>query len=71
MILNFLKKLKDKIGNLEQNITEFKLAFLAFWNKKEKVETCVISTQGIIEKVSNVPKSGIEKAKKLRLEYFN
>jgi len=36
-----------------------------------RTDTLVISTHGIIKKVSKVPKSEIEKANKIRLEYFN
>ncbi|WP_407692578.1 type II toxin-antitoxin system RelE/ParE family toxin [Psychroflexus curvus] len=43
---------------------------LAFWDKADKTETLVISTHGIVKKVDKVPKSEIEKAKKIRTEYF-
>lgn len=58
-----------KFGNLEQNIIQYRL--LAFWDKTEKTEILVISTHGIIKKVSKVPKTEIEKAEKIRKEYFN
>ena len=48
-----------KYGNLELNITEY------------NTETLVISTHGIIKKVSKVPKSEIEKVERIRKEYFN
>jgi len=43
---------------------------LAFWDKTDKTDTLVISTHGIVKKVDKAPKSEIEKAKKIRTEYF-
>jgi hypothetical protein len=51
------------------NKTYFRL--FAFWDKENKNETIVISTNGLIKKTDKIPKSEIEKAEKLRERYFN
>lgn len=42
----------------------------AFWDKTGKVETLVVATHGVIKKSNKVPKSEIEKAERIRWEYF-
>ena len=63
---------------LNKNIWEFRTKFLgkhirvlAFWDKTEKVETFVLATNGLIKKTSKTPKSEIERAERIRKEYFN
>ena len=65
------KKLKDEIWEFRTKYNGIQIRLFAFWDKTEKTETLVISTHGIIKKVSKVPKGDIEKADKLREEYFN
>ena len=62
---------------LDKNIWEFRTKFrnkqirlLAFWDKTEKKETLVIATHGFIKKTQRTPKSEIEKAEKIRKQYF-
>ncbi len=63
---------------LDGNIWEFRTKFLtkqirplAFWDKTKKTETLVIATHGFIKKTQKTPKAEIEKAIKIRGEYFN
>jgi phage-related protein len=42
----------------------------AFWDKTDKSETVVISTHGILKKTDKIPKSEIEKAERIRKQYF-
>jgi phage-related protein len=74
------KYIKDKelFKPLEDNIWEFRTLYLkkkirlfAFWDKEDKEKTLVIATHGIIKKRSKVPKKEIEKAKRIRTNYFN
>ncbi len=65
------KKLKDEIWEFRTKYNGIQYRLLAFWDKTEKTEILVISTHGIIKKVSKVPKTEIEKAEKIRKEYFN
>jgi len=65
------KKLKDEIWEFRTKYNGIQFRLFAFWDKTEKSETLVISTHGMIKKVSKIPKTEIEKAEKLRVEYFN
>jgi phage-related protein len=65
------KKLKGEIWEFRTKYNGIHYRLLAFWDKTEKTETLVISTHGIIKKVSKVPKAEIEKAERVRKEYFN
>jgi phage-related protein len=63
---------------LDGNIWEFRTLFmtkqirlLAFWDKTEKKETLVVATHGFIKKSQKTPKSEIEKAEKIRKQYFD
>tara|TARA_Y100000815_G_scaffold260190_1_gene271311 strand:+ start:178 stop:510 length:333 start_codon:yes stop_codon:yes gene_type:complete len=64
------KKLTDDIWEFRTKYSGLQYRLLAFWDKTDKSETLVISTHGIVKKVDKVPKSEIEKAKKIRSEYF-
>ncbi|UAM97085.1 type II toxin-antitoxin system RelE/ParE family toxin [Polaribacter litorisediminis] len=65
------KKLKDEIWEFRTKYSGIQIRLFAFWDKSAKTETLVISTHGIIKKVNKVPRSDIEKAEKLRIDYFN
>jgi phage-related protein len=43
----------------------------AFWNRKDKKETLVIATHGIVKKTQKTPKREIEKAMRIMQNYFN
>ncbi len=69
---------KELFKKLQDNIWEFRTLYnksyyrlFAFWDKGDNQETLVISTNGLIKKTSKVPKSDLEKAERLRKEYFN
>lgn len=62
-----------KLGNT--NIWEFRTLYqgmayrlFAFWDKEE--ETLVIATHGLIKKTQKTPNSEIDKAEKIRKEWF-
>jgi len=65
------KKLKDEIWEFRTKYNGVQIRLFAFWDKTEKTKTLVISTHGIIKKVNKVPKGDIDKAEKLRMDYFN
>ena len=65
------KKLTDEIWEFRTKYGGLQYRLFAFWDKKGKTETLVISTHGIIKKMSKVPKSEIEKAKQIMVEYFD
>ena len=68
---------KSLFRKLTVNTWEFRTLFnkkyyrlFAFWDKLDKTDTIVISTHGIIKKTDKTPKKEIEKAERLRLQYF-
>jgi len=65
------KKLQGEIWEFRTKYSETNYRLFAFWDKTENTNTVVVSTHGIIKKTSKVPKSEIEKAEKIRREYFN
>lgn len=64
------KKLTDNIWEFRTKYKGLQYRLLAFWDKTNKTDTLVITTHGIVKKVDKVPKSEIEKAKKIRTEYL-
>ncbi len=61
----------------EGEIWEFRTLFnktcfrvFAFWDKDDKQETLVLATHGIIKKTGKVPETEIEKAERIRRQYF-
>ncbi len=64
------KKLTDDIWEFRTKFSGKQHRLFAFWDKTDKQDTLVISTHGIVKKVSKVPKSDIDKANEIRKEYF-
>jgi phage-related protein len=63
---------------VHENIWEFRIRYgkqqirlLAFWDKSKSQETLVVVSQGFIKKTSKIPSTEINKALKLRADYFN
>ena len=71
MTQNYLKKLTDDIWELRTLYKGIQYRLFAFWDKTNKIETLVNSTHGMVKKRSKVPKVEIEKALKIRSEYFD
>lgn len=68
---------KELFKKLSGETWEFKTLYnkkyyrlFAFWDKTDKTETVVVSTHGIVKKTDKVPKSEIEKAERIRKQYF-
>ncbi len=64
------KKLKDEIWEFRTLFKKSHIRLFAFWDKTDKMDTVVITTHGIIKKTGKTPKSEIEKAEKIRRDYF-
>lgn len=69
---------KELFKKLNYEIWEFRTLFnkrhfrlFAFWDNKSKKETIVIATHGLVKKTDKTPSSDLEKAERLRKEYFN
>ncbi len=65
------KKLSNDIWEFRTKYGGLQYRLFAFWDKTDKTETLVISTHGMVKKVDKVPRSEIEKAIKIRTEYFD
>ena len=64
------EKLKGEIWYFRTKYLSLQYRIFAFWDKTEKVETLVVATHGVVKKSNKVPKSEIEKAERIRQEYF-
>ena len=64
------KKLSGEIWEFRTQYSGMQYRFLAFWDKTNKKNTLVIATHGFVKKQNAVPKKEIEKAEKLRTQYF-
>jgi len=65
------KKLDDQIWEFRTRFANKQHRILAFWDKTKENNTLVIATHGILKKESKIKKGEIDKAKKLREDYFN
>lgn len=68
---DLFKKLRDDIWEFRTLYQGMKYRLLAFWDKSNNQETLVISTHGFVKKRSKVPEKEIEKAERMRVQYFN
>ncbi len=66
-----LKKLQNDIWEFRTKYAGLQIRLLAFWDKTDNKETLVIATHGFIKKVDKVPKNEIDRALKLKDNYFN
>jgi len=64
------KKLTEDIWEFRTLYQGLQYRFLAFWDKTSSANTLVISTHGFIKKRSKVPDNEIQKAVRLRNQYF-
>ncbi len=64
------EKLENEIWYFRTKFLSLQYRVFAFWDKTESVETLVIATHGVVKKSNKVPKSEIEKAERIRQEYF-
>ena len=64
------KKLTSEIWEFRTKYAGFQVRLLAFWDKSNKNKTLVIATHGFLKKVDKVPANEIDRAVRLRNEYF-
>ena len=67
----FLKKLQNDIWEFRTKYAGLQITLLAFWDKTDGNETLVFATHGFIKKVDKVPKKEIDRAVKIKNEYFD
>ncbi|MCK6614705.1 MAG: type II toxin-antitoxin system RelE/ParE family toxin [Ignavibacteriaceae bacterium] len=64
------KKLRNDIWEFRTNFIGNQIRLLAFWDKAGPKETLVIATHGFIKKTDKTPDREIERAVRLRNNYF-
>jgi hypothetical protein len=64
------KKLKDDIWEFRVRFGGIQIRLLAFWDKTDTIQTLVLATHGFLKKADKVPFDQIERAKKIRIDYF-
>jgi phage-related protein len=64
------KKLRDEIWEFRTLYMGLQHRMLAFWDKSDSKNTLVVATHGFVKKTSKVPDFEINKAKQLRIHYF-
>lgn len=64
------KKLKKEIWEFRTLYDGQQIRLLAFWDKTNNEHTLVIATHGFIKKVDKVPENEIERAVRIREQYF-
>jgi len=70
---NYPELFRKLSGDIWEFRTRFKgkqFRLFAFWDKSSTKNTLVIATHGFIKKTQKTPKKEIEKAEKLRIDYF-
>ena len=65
------KKLKEEIWEFRTLYNKQYIRLFAFWDKSDKQDTIVVSTNGFLKKTDKTPLAEIEKAEDLRVKYFN
>lgn len=68
---DLFKQIDDDIWYFRILYNRQKIRIFAFWDKRNKNDTFVIATHGIIKKSNKPPISEIKHAKHLRAKYFN
>ena len=64
------KKLQNDIWKFRTQFAGLQIRLLAFWDKTDDTDTLVFATHGFIKKVYKVPKNEIERAVKIKEQYF-
>lgn len=64
------KKLQHDIWEFRTNYGGNQIRLLAFWDKTDKKQTLVIATHGFLKKVDKVPGKEIDRAIKIKDQYF-
>ena len=64
------KKLNDNIWEFRTFYNKTHFRIFAFWDKSQGQQTLVLSTHGLIKKTDRTPKIDLEKAERIREQYF-
>ena len=64
------KKLTNEIWEFRTRYNGIQFRLLAFWDKTSELETIVLATHGFKKKTDKVAQKEIDKAEKIRINYF-
>ena len=64
------KKLNENIWEFRTFYNKTHFRIFAFWDKSQGQQTLVLSTHGLIKKTDRTPKTDLEKAERIREQYF-
>lgn len=64
------KKLQGEIWEFRSKYLGNQNRLLAFWDKTNNTETLVLATHGFVKKDQKIPQKEIDKAERIRQEYF-
>ena len=64
------KKLSSEIWEFRTRYNGIQYRLLAFGDKQDEIETIVFATHGFKKKTDKIAKREIQKAEKIRIEYF-
>ena len=64
------KKLNENIWEYRTFYNKTHFRIFAFWDKSQRQQTLVLSTHGLIKKTDKTPKTDLEKAERIREQYF-
>ena len=64
------KPLLDEIWEFRTLFNKKYIRLFAFWDKDNEKDTVVVATHGIFKTTAKIPKSDIERAKRIRLKYL-
>ena len=64
------KKLNENIWEFRTFYNKTHFRIFAFWDKLQGQQTLVLSTHGLIKKTDRTPKTDLEKAERIREQYF-
>lgn len=65
------KKLTPTLWEFRTLYNQTCYRLFAFWHKTEKNKTIIIATHGLIKKTGKTPKPDLEKAERIRQQYFD
>ncbi|MEJ7739037.1 MAG: type II toxin-antitoxin system RelE/ParE family toxin [Chitinophagaceae bacterium] len=64
------KKLNDTIWEFRTLYNKSYYRLFAFWDKKGDKEALVLATHGLLKKTGKTPQADLEKAQRIRQQYF-
>ena len=70
MDTSLFKKLKGEIWYFRTLYNKTHYRIFAFWDKAQQTKTLVVATHGIVKKSDTVSAQEIEKAERIRQQYF-